>query len=189
MKTEFLKELGLEDEVINKIMAENGKDITKEKKKTDKLKTELDGVKTQLTEATETIQSYKDMDIEGIKASAEEYKTKYETDTKALNDKLAEKDYEYNSKEYLSKYKFTSELAKKAVISEFKSKGFKFENGTFLGADDFMKQLKESDPGTFATETQEKPKAPEVVRPGGGGAEPPKMSLTEMMKMANKNQE
>lgn len=30
MKTEFLKELGLEQDVINKIMAENGKDIAAE---------------------------------------------------------------------------------------------------------------------------------------------------------------
>ncbi len=31
MKREFLKNLGLEDEVIDKIMAENGKDIEKAK--------------------------------------------------------------------------------------------------------------------------------------------------------------
>ncbi len=33
MKTEFLKELGLEQEQIDKIMAENGKDIAAEKAK------------------------------------------------------------------------------------------------------------------------------------------------------------
>ena len=33
MKTEFLKELGLSDEQIKSIMAENGKDIAAEKKR------------------------------------------------------------------------------------------------------------------------------------------------------------
>ena len=36
MKTEFLKELGLEQEQIDKIMAENGKDIAAEKAKATK---------------------------------------------------------------------------------------------------------------------------------------------------------
>lgn len=34
MKTEFLKELGLEQEQLDKIMAENGKDITVKNAKT-----------------------------------------------------------------------------------------------------------------------------------------------------------
>ena len=37
MKREFLKDLGLEDEVINKIMAENGKEVTTLKAKIDDL--------------------------------------------------------------------------------------------------------------------------------------------------------
>ena len=36
MKTDFLKGLGLEQDVIDKIMAENGKDIAAEKAKTTK---------------------------------------------------------------------------------------------------------------------------------------------------------
>ena len=37
MKTEFLKSLNLSQEVIDKIMAENGKDIAAEQKKADKI--------------------------------------------------------------------------------------------------------------------------------------------------------
>ena len=39
MKRDFLKDLGLEDEVINKIMTENGKDIEKHKADRDAYKT------------------------------------------------------------------------------------------------------------------------------------------------------
>ena len=52
MKTEFLKELGLEQETISKIMAENGKDIEAEKKKTQKAEGERDNYKSQLETAT-----------------------------------------------------------------------------------------------------------------------------------------
>ena len=37
MKTEFLKSLNLSQEVIDKIMAENGKDIAVEQKKAEKV--------------------------------------------------------------------------------------------------------------------------------------------------------
>ena len=152
MKRDFLKELGLTDEQIDSIMSENGKDIEKHKREAETYKGKLEGIQEQLNKANEEIESYKDMDIEGIKRSAEEWKTKYETDTQALNDRLNKQEYEYAAKNYLSKYKFSSDLVKKAVLSEFNSKGFKLENGTFLGADDFMKGLQESDPGAFAIE-------------------------------------
>ena len=48
MKTEFLKGLGLEQDVIDKIMAENGKDIAAEKAKTTKAEGERDNYKLSL---------------------------------------------------------------------------------------------------------------------------------------------
>ena len=42
MKTEFLKSLNLSQEVIDKIMAENGKDIAVEQKKAEKVIQERD---------------------------------------------------------------------------------------------------------------------------------------------------
>ncbi len=47
------------------------------KEKLDAKITELDGVKQQLSDANTTIQSYKDMDIDGIKQSAKDWETKY----------------------------------------------------------------------------------------------------------------
>lgn len=149
MKREFLKDLGLEDEVINKIMTENGKDIEKHKTEKDAYKTKYDDTKKLLDDANTTIQSYKDMDVEGIKKSAEDWKAKYETDTAALNNKIAQQEYEHQADKYLNKYEFSSNLVRSAVLNQFKEKKFKLENDTFLGADDFMKQLQESEPGIF----------------------------------------
>ncbi len=62
MKTEFLKELGLEQEVIGKIMAENGKDIAAEKARTTKVESERDSYKEQLDTATSSLEKFKDVD-------------------------------------------------------------------------------------------------------------------------------
>ena len=74
MKTEFLKSLNLSQEVIDKIMAENGKDIAVEQKKAEKVIQERDSYKlkaesleTQVNDANTEIQKFKDMDIDGIK--------------------------------------------------------------------------------------------------------------------------
>ena len=45
MKREFLKELGLDGEIIDKIMAENGADIEKQKKATEKATQDLEKYK------------------------------------------------------------------------------------------------------------------------------------------------
>ena len=65
MKTEFLKGLGLEQDVIDKIMAENGKDIAAEKAKTTKAEGERDNFKDQLATATESLEKFKDVDKKG----------------------------------------------------------------------------------------------------------------------------
>ena len=89
MKTEFLKELGLSDEQIKSIMAENGKDIAAEKKKTETVTSELEGIKSQLTEANNTITDLKknNGDNEALQTKVKEYEKAIETQ-KAENIKL-----------------------------------------------------------------------------------------------------
>lgn len=174
MKRDFLKGLGLDDSVIDQIMDENGKDIQREKNAVNKVnqdlekyKAENEGLKTQLSEANTQIQSFKEMDIDGIKASAEEWKTKYETDTKALNDKIAAKDYDYAIKDFMSNYKFIDDDVKETVINKFKAKEFKLEGGKFLGGEDFMKDYKENHKSLFVPDKQQEP-IPQIVKPTGG---------------------
>ena len=112
--------------------------ISKEKYMSEK--TRADGLDEQLKTANTEIQSYKEMDIDGIKTKAAEWETKYATDTQALQEKLNQQAYDYETERYLTGYKFSSELAKKAAIQEFKEKKFQLQDGKFLGADDFMKK-------------------------------------------------
>ena len=78
MKREYLEKLGLDKETIDKIMAENGKDIETEKSKIAAKEQELETIRENLSKANETIESYKGMNIEEIQKSAEDWKTKYE---------------------------------------------------------------------------------------------------------------
>ena len=174
MKRDFLKGLGLDDSVIDQIMDENGKDIQREKNAVNKVnqdlekyKAENEGLKTQLSEANTQIQSFKEMDIDGIKASAEEWKKKYETDTKALNEKIAAKDYDYAIKDFMSNYKFIDDDVKETVINKFKAKEFKLEEGKFLGGEDFMKDYKENHKSLFVPDEPQEP-IPLIVKPTGG---------------------
>ena len=88
MKTDFLKELGLEQSVIDKIMAENGKDVESHKQRFDVEKARADGLQTQLAEANKQIESFKGMDIDGIKKNADDYKAKYEAAEKKAKEDL-----------------------------------------------------------------------------------------------------
>ena len=88
MKTEFLKGLGLEQDVVDKIMAENGKDIAAEKAKTAKAASERDNFKDQLATATESLEKFKDVDPAAMQGEIDK-----------LNQQLKDKDAEYAAKE------------------------------------------------------------------------------------------
>lgn len=186
MKKEELLTLGVDEEVVKKILEINGKDIEKHKTLTDKekenaekLATELEGVKTQLAGANEQIQSFEKMDIEGIKNSVKEWETKYQTDTEALKTQMQEKDYSSAIDKYLGQHEFISEFSKKAFINEFKAKEFKLENDKFLGADDFIKEFKEANQGVFKVEEVKEANPTEIPQvqptytytPNGGGSQ------------------
>ena len=78
MKREFLQnfkvgELPLTKEIIDAIMAENGRDIENAKKPF----ADYDTIKQQLTTAQETIKGFESQDIEGVRKSAKEWEDKY----------------------------------------------------------------------------------------------------------------
>lgn len=78
MKKDELIALGIDEEKAKQILVLHGKDIESFKATNDTLKTENDGLKEQVGLANTTIESFKKMDVEGIKKSADEYKTKYD---------------------------------------------------------------------------------------------------------------
>lgn len=99
----------------------------------------------------------RDSDLEKLKADnkseelakqLDELKAKYTEAT----DKLAAQETDYAAEKLLSGYKFASERVKNSVLAEFKSKGFKYENGAFIGGKEYLEELKKNEPDAFAKE-------------------------------------
>lgn len=94
MKREVLQNLKVNEqplpkEVIDAIMAENGRDIEAAKKPY----LDYDTVKQQLADAQATIQGFKDQDIEGIRRSAQDWEKKYNDAIAAHQQELADRDF------------------------------------------------------------------------------------------------
>ncbi len=186
MKTEFLKSLNLSQEVIDKIMAENGKDIAVEQKKAEKVIQERDSYKlkaesleTQVNDANTEIQKFKDMDIDGIKKAADDWK---ETAEKAKSD--ADKQISQMKFDYALSAALTGAKAKnaKAVKALLDMDGLKFNDGKIVGLDEQLAQIKADNDYLFESDEP----APEFVKGtnGGsgsvGGKKPSEMTYTEL---------
>lgn len=97
MKSEFLQSIGISDKaIIDKIMAENGKDIAREQGKFATLETKVTTLTNDLADRDRTIQSLKKLEgsdttienlkkeIDTLKADAATAKAKYDSDLKGV---------------------------------------------------------------------------------------------------------
>ncbi|MFL8712795.1 hypothetical protein Q3304_18635 [Clostridioides sp. GD02377] len=185
MKREFLKGLDLEDEIIEKIMSENGRDIEKYKKEVEKKKEELESKETELETVNKKVSELEKIDIESMKKEANDWKSKAEQaqkDKELIESQMSEQTYNLNLDNYLSNFKFSSNLSKEAVKIKMKEKGLEYKNGAFEGAEDYIKELQANDPGAFISGNN----IPKIVGASGGGAGETKVSLMEQMIAKNK---
>lgn len=99
----------------------------------------------------------RDSDLEKLKADNKseelakqiaELSEKYKTAT----EQLAAQETDYAAEKLLSGYKFASERVRNSVLEEFKNKGFKYENGAFVGGKEYLEELKKNEPDAFAKE-------------------------------------
>lgn len=186
MKTEFLKSLNLSQEVIDKIMAENGKDIVVEQKKAEKVIQERDSYKlkaesleTQVNDANTEIQKFKDMDIDGIKKAADDWKETAEKAKADADKQISQMKFDYALSAALTGAKAKNAKAVKALLD---MDGLKFNDGKIVGLDEQLAQIKADNDYLFESDEP----APEFVKGtnGGsgsvGGKKPSEMTYTEL---------
>ena len=186
MKTEFLKSLNLSQEVIDKIMAENGKDIAVEQKKAEKVIQERDSYKlkaesleTQVNDANTEIQKFKDMDIDGIKKAADDWKETAEKAKADADKQISQMKFDYALSAALTGAKAKNAKAVKALLD---MDGLKFNDGKIVGLDEQLAQIKADNDYLFESDEP----APECVKGtnGGsgsvGGKKPSEMTYTEL---------
>lgn len=116
--------------------------------------------KTRLDELTKQLAA-RDKDLEKLKADnkseelqkqLDELNAKYKQDTDDLNAKLSAQQADFAAEKLFSGYKFSSDRVRKSVLDEFRGKGFKLENGEFIGGREYLEELKQSEPSVFAAE-------------------------------------
>lgn len=110
MTKEELKKLGLDEEQIKEVFRLNGIAVNNAKKELETLETEAKTLQGQLEAANKEIESFKDLDLEGIKQAAEDYKTKFE-------------EAEAKAKKELEEIQFEHEL--EGMARDFKAKNIK----------------------------------------------------------------
>jgi len=185
MKRDFVKDLfkdlNLEAStlkpIIDAIIEESGNELTELQNKikgleTEKttLATERDDLKTQISSRDTDIEALKEKvkDNESLTSQLADLQTKYTTDTDNLNAKLKAQEKSHATEKFFEGYKFTSNLARAAAIAEFEKKELKYEDGKFLGAEDFMKTMMEENPTAFVEEKKEPTPPPTFVSSTGG---------------------
>lgn len=139
MKREDLKKInGMTDEMIQAVMDLHQVDANDwQSKKQSWIQKE--------SELNEKLEKYNGVDVDDLKKQISDLQKKY-------NDDLLKKDVDYAKADLFKGYKFSSSYAKKAIEKEFDEKALKFENGSFIGADEFFKTAQANDPGAFIIE-------------------------------------
>ncbi len=161
MKRDFLKELGLEDEAIDKVMAENGKDIENAKAAKKDLEDKIEMLETQIKEKDSKIDELAKSsdDAESLKAKIQELQ---ETNKKQAAD------FEQAKVDSAVELALVNSKAKniKAVKSLLDLADAKLVDGKIKGLDDQIKKLQESD--SYLFEVAQKPSIKGATPKDGG---------------------
>lgn len=167
MKREFLEDLGLEKENIDKVMAEHGKGIEVIKTTLSTKETELADTKKLLEDANKEIEGFKELNVDEIQKKADDYKEKFEAAETKAKEELEKLQFEHKLEGALVGAKAKNIKAVKALLDV---EGLKLNKDEIVGLNEQIEKLKEENDYLFESEDsnpQDPP--PKFIRPGGGG--------------------
>jgi len=120
MKKEFLQELGIDKDVIDKILEENSKDVEKYKSQAENSKNDNTTLQSQIKDMEQKLTELQKStgNAEELKKQLETVQQDYEKEKQAFQKQIAERDYSDAMKNAIEKcgIKFTSEIAKKTYF-------------------------------------------------------------------------
>lgn len=157
MNREFLKALGLEDETIEKVMAEHGRTLNDTKGQLDTVTTERDNLKEQLTDRDTQLNDLSDKvkDSEDLTAEINRLKDENKSTAKELQDKLKQQAFEHRLENSLKDANVRNTKAVKALLDTEK---IKLDGEKLLNLDDQLEALRESDAYLFEEDQQQQTK-------------------------------
>ena len=153
MKRKFLEDLGLEEEIVNKIMAENGKDLNDLKAKVDDLNEQIAVKETTIKQKNEKITELEKVDIEALKkeqfdlGKAEGSKEVENFKRQNAIDKVYDTEFEVDGKKYKVK-------DKKGLQGYLDNEKIKYENDQVSGLVEQFSEIVKTSPYLFETDTK-----------------------------------
>lgn len=156
MKREFLTELGLEKDIIDKIMSENGADIENAKKSVAGLQDELKEKEKTIADLTETIKGFESTDdtVKELQGKIEEYEKAEKERKQAEKDREQDAILTQNILEVVGDKQFVNDYTKDSIIAQVKSELAKTENKG-KGASEIFETLTKDVEGIFKNPQQE----------------------------------
>lgn len=152
MKRDFLKEQGLSDDAIDKVLAEYGKDVNGLKQELSKATYERDALNEQLDERTKQLAKFKDQDglTDKLKAQIDKLQADNAQAAKDYQAKLAKQE-----KSFLIDKAITKSGARnvKAVSALLDLDAVTVKDGALNGLSEQLAKLQESDAYMFKQET------------------------------------
>ena len=184
MKTEFLQnfEIGgqsMPKEVIDAILAENGRDIETAKKAF----ADYDTIKGQLAKAQETIKGFEGQDIEGVRKAAKDWEDKYNQAIADHKKAMDDRDFSDRLNEAITKAKGRNAKAIQALLDVEKLKGSKDQATDINTA---LEALKKESGYLFENEQNPPPYAGGTGSNGAGGMYDSNSALRAAMGLAPK---
>lgn len=162
MQRKFLEDLGLEKEVIDKIMAENGNDINKVKGDLDEVKNQLKTAQDIIKERDKQLEGLKDVDVEKLNETIETLKKANKDKDKKYADELKDIKLTNAIKLAVAGKVFDEDMA--AGLFD-KSQLVLTDDGTVIGLNEQLESIKKDKAFLFKTD-----KVDTHYKPEGGGA-------------------
>lgn len=177
MKREFLKSLELTDEVIDKIMAENGNDINALKAKQTELETQIADYKTQISDREKQLETLKKSagDNENLKSQISQLQEENKRAAETYEAKIKQMGIESALTLALTNAKAKNPKTVRALLDLENAQ--LNEDGTIKGLEKQLTKIKESDAYLFDGETK-----PTLTgaKPAEGDPKPTAKSVNEM---------
>lgn len=163
MKRSELEGLGLEKEVIDKIMDINGKDIESAKASTENLKKENENLSSQLKERDKQIDSLRKSagDNESLTKQIEELQNANKESAKKYDEEIKQLKLDAAIDSALTGAKARNVTAVKALLTDLKLN----DDGTVTGLEEQVKALKSSKDTSFLFEPEQKGTQLKGVKP------------------------
>lgn len=151
MKREFLTELGLEAEQVNKIMAEHGRTVNSLKDEADKAKEDAEELKSQLSERDKQLKDLnkKAEGNEELQAQIKQLQEDNKKVSEEYTQKLTQQAFDFSLEKALANAKAKNPKAVKALLNK---EAIKLDGEKLLGLDEQLKALQESDGYLFGEE-------------------------------------